>query len=118
MAAANEPMDATGAMPPDAGSAAVHHERAEEEAVAIAGLVAGSLGLLCGLLGLLGMTLSIYALHRIERSRGRLTGSTTAVIGLVMGAVTAWVWEMGVLLWLHYATGMVLPIVNDLLPRF
>jgi hypothetical protein len=89
-----------------------------EDAMAIAGLTAGSLGGLCGLLGVAGLVLSVLALHRIERSGGRLTGRTAALVGVVTSALTTMAWELVVVRWLQYGAGVTLPFVNWMLPRF
>lgn len=91
--------------------------RPREEWTAVAGLALGTLGVACGLLGLAGLALSVLALHRIERSGGRLAGRSSAMVGVAAGAVTALAWEVGVVLWLRYGAGVALPLVDGLLPR-
>jgi hypothetical protein len=98
-------------------NAAAAEVRPREEPLAIAGLALGSFGVLFGLPGLVGLVLSVIALHRIERSRGAAAGRTTAMVGVAISATTAWVWEVIVAAsMLHYGAGVALPIVDQLLP--
>jgi hypothetical protein len=89
-----------------------------EDAMAIVGLTAGSLGVLCGFLGVAGLALSVLALLRIERSGGQLAGRYVALVGVAVSAVTVMAWEVAVVLWLHYGAGVTLPLVDGILPRF
>jgi uncharacterized membrane protein len=54
--------------------------------MAIASLVLGILGFLCGLSAIPGLILGIVALSQISQSRGQLTGRGLAIAGICVSA--------------------------------
>jgi hypothetical protein len=73
-------------------SAAVPAAPAQTSGKAIASLVLGLSGLLCGIAAIVGLIFGIVALNDIKKSGGRLEGRGLATAGIVVSAVLLIVW--------------------------
>jgi len=88
-APAGAPAAPSAGVPP---SAAVPAAPAQTSGKAIASLVLGLSGLLCGIAAIVGLIFGIVALNDIKKSGGRLEGRGLATAGIVVSAVLLIVW--------------------------